>query len=109
MPTIQLTATHRKASAIITLTQSFSASVEIQKAKPYARYVVPLPDNAVVCEFEMRCADGRDVVAVVQEREEAQRTYVKAYRSRVATGLIDHVAENGVYFLCTTILLTTRP
>lgn len=84
------------ASAIITLTQTFFSSVAIREARPYARYEFPLPDKAVVCEFEMRDAARRDFVAVVQEKGKAKATFTKAYNTKVAAGLVEHVSDNGV-------------
>lgn len=86
------------ASAIITLTQTFFSSVAIREARPYARYEFPLPDKAVVCDFEMRhAARQKDFLAVVQEKEKAKATFTKAYNTKVAAGLVEHVSDNGVY------------
>ncbi|KAI0089571.1 von Willebrand factor type A domain-containing protein [Irpex rosettiformis] len=83
-----------EASSIITLTQTFTSSSKIWGERPYAHYVFPLPDNAVVCEFEMRSKDGREIIAIAKETGKARATFTKAYNANRPAGLTEYVAEN---------------
>ena len=58
-----------------------------------AVYVFPLPDRAAVHALEMHVGDRR-IVAVVQEREEARRTYEKAREEGKKAGLLEHRKGN---------------
>lgn len=61
----------------------------------YARYVFPLPDKAVICDFEMRSEGGRTIVAFVQEKSRAKAVFTKAHKAHRATGLAERVAEDS--------------
>ena len=56
----------------------------------------PLPDKAVICDFEMRGEGGRTIVAFVQEKSRAKAVFTKAHKAHRATGLAERVAENSM-------------
>lgn len=58
-----------------------------------ALYVFPLPDRAAVHHMEMRIGERR-IVSVVQEREQARRTYEQARDSGRKTALVDQRRPN---------------
>jgi Ca-activated chloride channel family protein len=58
-----------------------------------ALYVFPLPERAAVHHMEMRIGD-RSIVSVVQEKEEARRTYEKARATGRRTALVDQRRPN---------------
>lgn len=73
-----------------TLTQTFSnPTAETIEAI----YLFPLPGRAAVDGMEMRVGDRR-VVAVVQEKAEAERTYEAAKRDGKKASLVDHRRPN---------------
>ncbi|KAI0688595.1 von Willebrand factor type A domain-containing protein [Cytidiella melzeri] len=88
-------------SAIISLTQTFSPYVHrglfnTPQGRPYdTRYVFSLPENAVVCEFEMRSGDRRVSVAAAQEKGQAMSSFVNAYNANSTAGLIEHISETA--------------
>jgi len=56
-------------------------------------YVFPLPDRAAVSHMEMRIGDRR-IIAKVQERKEAARTYDRARQSGRRAALLDQDRPN---------------
>lgn len=65
----------------------------------YARYVFPLPDKAIICDFEMRSEGGRTIAAFVQEKSRAKAIFAKAHKAHRAAGLSENVAENSMFTL----------
>ena len=59
----------------------------------------PLPDKAVICDFEMQSEGGRTIVAFVQEKSRAKAVFTKAHKAHRATGLAERVAENSAFTL----------
>jgi Ca-activated chloride channel family protein len=56
-------------------------------------YAFPLPENAAVHQFEFRIGERR-IVSVIQEREEARRTYTRARQEGKKAALLEQQRPN---------------
>ena len=84
-------------SATVTLTQSFWQCSPDPSSE--AKYVFPVPARAAVCGFEMRTEDGRVITAVAKEKEIARKEHAQAVRRGRLTGLVEHVKDDGQYYI----------
>jgi Ca-activated chloride channel family protein len=73
-----------------TVTQSFRNPTEEEIEAVYA---FPLPEEAAVHHMEMRIGERR-IVSVIQERQEARRTYVKAREEGRKAALVEQKRPN---------------
>jgi hypothetical protein len=97
-----------KVSARVALKQTFSNSSD--SATGSAKYVFPVPASAAVCAFELQFEDGSVVTGVAKEKKLASKEYDDAVRAGKPSGLVDWVADDGLFtnyftvFLCLKVL-----
>ncbi|KAI6143622.1 hypothetical protein BKA82DRAFT_4017369 [Pisolithus tinctorius] len=79
-------------SARLVLTQVFQNESDRPTAR--AKYVFPLPERSAVCGFELEHADGRVIVGVVKESEDAARTFEVAVAAGQTAALVERVTDD---------------
>ena len=80
-------------SAQVELVQTYK-NTNISK-RSTAQYIFPVPANAAVCAFKMKCADGKIIRAVVKKIDEARKEYENAISNDQWAGLLEQVTGDG--------------
>ena len=62
-----------------------------------ATYTFPIPARGAVCSFQMVKEDGTKVVGLVQEKEEARRTYDSAVDEGKLASLMEQQSPDGAF------------
>lgn len=67
-----------------------------------AVYVFPVPVRAAVCRFEMVRENGKRIVGIVQETEEARETYREAVEMGHTASLMEQETPDGQFHVIST-------